>query len=79
MIDLKSEKAITLAVLISTVIVLLILATVAIYSVKSSKNVAPYNKMVADIELLHDKILDYYSKNGVIPKKNETETLKQNF
>lgn len=75
MIDLKSEKAITLAVLISTVIVLLILATVAIYSVKSSKNVAPYNKMVADIELLHDKILDYYSKNGVIPKKNETETL----
>ena len=78
MVDFKSEKAVTLAVLITTVIILLIVSSIAIYSVKSSKNVAPYNKMVADVELLHDKILDYYNKNGVIPKKDETQVLIDN-
>ena len=75
MFKLKSEKAITLSVLITTVIILLILSTIAIYSVKSSKNAAPYNKMLADINLLQEKVLDYYSKNGVIPKKNNTQTV----
>lgn len=63
------QKGITLISLIMTVIILLILSTITISSIRSSNNVAPYNNMIADITLLEDKILVYYNKYGEIPKK----------
>ena len=39
----------------------------AVYSQKSSRNIAPYNKMLADITLLEDKLFIYYNKNNEIP------------
>ncbi len=75
MMNIKLEKGITVISLIMTIIVLSILATVTVYSIKSSNNVAPYNKMLADITLLEDKLLIYYNKNGEIPKM-ETEVIE---
>ena len=68
---IKQEKGVTLVALITTVIVLTILTGVTFYSIKSSNSVGPYNKMVADITLLEDKILIYYNKFHEIPKKLE--------
>lgn len=65
------QKGITLISLIMTVIILLILSTITISSIRSSDNVAPYNNMIADITLLEDKILVYYNKYGEIPKKTD--------
>lgn len=65
------QKGITLISLIMTVIILLILSTITISSIRSSNNVAPYNNMIADITLLEDKVLVYYNKYGEIPKKTD--------
>lgn len=67
MTNIKSKKGITLVSLVITVIVLLILSGTAIYNSKSTKSVEKYNKMVADFELLNDKILVYYNKYGEVP------------
>ncbi|MBO4815625.1 MAG: hypothetical protein J5507_01485 [Clostridia bacterium] len=72
MTKIKTEKGVTLVSLIMTIIILSILSTITITTIKSSNNVAPYNKMIADISLLEDKILIYYNKNGEIPKKENT-------
>ena len=69
----KTKKGITLVALIITIILLLILSTTAITSMNNSNDVGPYNKMVADITLLEDKILIYYNKNGEIPVISNTE------
>lgn len=66
------QKGITLISLIMTVIILLILSTITISSIRSSNNVAPYNNMIADITLLEDKILVYYNKYGEIPKETDS-------
>lgn len=73
MIKIKNQKGITIVSLVMTVIILTILSTIAISTVKSSNNVGPYNKMIADINLLEDKLLIYYNKNGEIPVKENTE------
>jgi len=67
MINIKSKKGITLITLVITVIVLLILSGTVIYNSKSTNDVGKYNNMVADIELLNDKILVYYNKYGEVP------------
>lgn len=72
---LKSIKGVTLISLVMTIIVLSILLTVVSYSVKSSNGSIEYNKMLADIELLEDKILIYYNKNGELPITNVTATI----
>lgn len=72
MIKIKTKKGVTLVSLVMTIIILSILSTITITTIKSSNNVAPYNKMIADINLLEDKILIYYNKNGEVPKKDNT-------
>ena len=67
MIRIKTKKGITIISLVLTIVIISILATVAVYSQRSSHNVAPYNKMLADITVLEDKILIYYNKNQEIP------------
>ena len=73
MIKIKSKKGITVVSLVFTIVIISILTTVAVYSQKSSNNIAPYNKMLADISLLEDEILIYYNKNGELPIKENTE------
>ena len=71
----NSKKGITLVSLVVTIVILLILSTVSIYGIKSSNNINPYNEMIADINLLEDKILVYYNKYGEIPKTDENSEL----
>ncbi len=68
MINIKSNKGITLVSLVVTVIILLILSGTVIYNINLSDNVGEYNNMVSDIELLKNKILIYYNNNYEIPK-----------
>lgn len=68
---INSRKGITLVSLVVSIIILLILSTISVYSIRTSNNVSPYNNMVADINLLEDKILIYYNKYSEIPKTSE--------
>lgn len=65
---LKSENGITIVSLVITIIVLLILSGTVIYNMNSSNEVPKYNNMIADIELLEDKIKIYFNKYGDVPK-----------
>lgn len=73
---INSKKGITLVSLVVTIVILLILSTVSIYGVKTSKNINPYNEMIADINLLEDKILVYYNKYGEIPKSDGDDNVE---
>ena len=69
--NINSNKGITLVSLVVSIIILLILSTISIQVIRSSNNISPYNNMVADINLLEDKISVYYNKYGEIPKTSE--------
>lgn len=66
-INFRSQKGITLIILIITIVVLSILASVTVMKFDSGSDIRNYNYMCADIELLENKILVYYSKNGKLP------------
>lgn len=66
---IKSSKGITIVALIVTIIIALILSGTIIYTIKTSNDISPYNRMAEDIELLQDKILIYYNKYQEVPKK----------
>ena len=70
---IKNQKGITIVYVIITVIILLILSAIAVETTNNSNNTASYNKMIADITLLEDKILVYYNKNGEAPIVSDTE------
>ena len=63
----RNEKGITLVSLIITVIVLLILSGVVIYSVSTSPSTRDLMRMRADLELLRDRVLTYYNNHGQLP------------
>ncbi len=72
---LNSKKGITIVSLVITIIILLILSGTVIYNMNSSNEVPMYNNMVADIELLEDKIKIYFNKYGEIPKTDRYITI----
>ena len=69
---MKNNKGITLITLVLTIAILSILSGTIIYNMNISNNAGEYNNLVADAELLRDKILVYYNKNGDIPKTNRS-------
>ena len=71
---IRKNTGITLIVLVITIIILLILAAVVIYSLNSSPNTSKFNKMKADIDQLHDKILGYNQRYGELPILGRLET-----
>lgn len=64
------KKGITLISLILTIILLVILSTTIAFSTKAINKVRPYNNMIADINLLNDKVLVYYNKYRKVPRTN---------
>ena len=72
---ISSNRGITIISLVVTVILLLMLTGAGIYSINMSNNRAYYNKMVADINLLNDKVLVYYNKYNEIPKTSRIDAL----
>jgi len=75
MISVKNEKGITIVSLIFTIILLIILTTITKITIDGTKKDNAYNKMVADINVLEDKILVYYNKNGEVPIQDITELI----
>lgn len=68
MINIKCNKGITIVSLVITIIILLILTGVTISSIDLSNSNARYNNMVADINLIEDKVFIYFNKYNEIPK-----------
>lgn len=67
MINLKSNKGITMIVLVVTVVLMIILTTVSITSVNDGTDFRQYSLMVSDVELLENKILYFYREYGELP------------
>lgn len=66
-VNFKSQKGITLVILIVTIVILAILASVTIMNFDSGTDIRNYNYMCADIELLKNKVLVYYNNNKTLP------------
>ena len=71
---LKNSKGITLISLMVTIIALLIVSNMTIYSVKDSLGIGRLKDMQNDIENLNDKISAYYNQYGTLPIINEEYT-----
>lgn len=72
MINRKSKKGITLISLVITIVILLILSGTVIYSLNVSNGIDRYNKMVADIKLLNDKVHLFFNKYDETPVTTRT-------
>lgn len=70
--SIKNSKGITIIALVVTVVILLILTGTVIYNSNLSKSNYKYNKMVADLDILSDKIFDYYKKYNELPRTERT-------
>lgn len=66
---LKSQRGVTLIILVITIIIIAILTGAAIRKMDTGKDIRNYNYMCADIELLKNKVLAYYNENGSAPTK----------
>lgn len=64
---IKSNKGISLLSLVITIVIMTIIASVAINKSSDRLEINNINKMINDIELLEDKVSNYYLKYNVIP------------
>ena len=65
---IKNQKGITLASLVATIVIILIISTTVILNLNTGEDAKNYRKMCADIESLKDQTLIYYKNFGVAPK-----------
>lgn len=74
---MKSNRGITMLSLIITVVVMIIIAGTTVYTASNRNKVNDFKKMQTDIELLNDKVSNYYIKYGGIPilQKDNTGVL----
>lgn len=64
---IKQEKGITMVALVITVIILLIVTNMLIYNAKDSVHIKALTNLYNDIELLREKVSEYYNEYGKIP------------
>ena len=67
MINLRSNKGVTLLVLTITVIVLIIVSSIIITNSKSQIATKRINNLYSDIDSISTKVSDYYLKNNSLP------------
>lgn len=65
--NLKENKGITLIALVMTVIILLILSGAMVYNSTNQIKIKKINDLKNDIQILSEKIEDYYIKYGSLP------------
>lgn len=70
----KNQKGITLLALTITVIVMVIVMGTLIYNANNQVKVGKVNKLYSDIELINDKVSDYYLKYNTLPLKTAGNT-----
>lgn len=74
---IKQEKGITMIALVIIVIMLLILTNVLVYNARDSFHIQALNDLYSDIELLRNKVSEYYNEYGEIPAKIQYTNIKQ--
>lgn len=65
----KNHKGVTLMTLVITIVLLLIISNMVIYSVKDNLGIEKLKYMQNDIENLNDKVSAYYNQYGDLPIK----------
>ena len=65
----KNQKGVTLITLMVTVVILLIVSNIVIYSIKDNLGIEKLKYMQNDIENLNDKVSAYYKQYGALPIK----------
>ena len=68
---IKKEKGVTMVALVITVIILLILTNMLIYNATDSAQIKSLTSLYNDIELLREKVSEYYNEYGKIPANIE--------
>ena len=66
---IKQEKGITLSILVITVIVMLIITGTLVYNAQDTAQLKKLTNLYNDIELLEEKVSEYYNEYGKIPAK----------
>lgn len=68
---IKKENGITLSTLVITIIVLLIITSTLIYNANDTIQVQKRTKLYNDIELLREKVSEFYNEYGELPAKTK--------
>ena len=66
---IKQEKGISMISLVITIIILLILTNMLIYNTQDNIHIKALTNLYNDIELLREKVSEYYNEYGKIPAK----------
>ncbi len=66
---IKKENGISMISLVVTIIILLIVTNMLIYNAKDSIHIKALTNLYSDIELLREKVFEYYNEYGQIPAK----------
>lgn len=66
---IRTEKGVSLLVLVITIIIMLILTNMLIYNATDSIHIRNLNNLYNDISTLRENINDFYNKYGQIPAK----------
>lgn len=74
---MKQEKGVTMVALVVTVIILLIITNILIYNAKDSIHINALTNLYNDIELLEEKVSEYYNEYGKIPAKIKYTNISQ--
>lgn len=68
-ISLKNNKGVTFLTLVISILMMTIIAGILVVNSKSARQIQRLKNMYNDIEILEDKVSNYYLKYGTIPKK----------
>lgn len=66
---IKKEKGVTMVALVITVIILLILTSMLVYNATDSVHIKALTNLYNDVELLREKVSEYYNEYGEIPAR----------
>lgn len=64
---IKQEKGISMVSLIITIIILVILTNMLVYNARDNIHIKALTNLYSDIELLREKVSEYYNEYGEIP------------
>ena len=74
--NIRQEKGITMITVTIAVIILLVITGILMFNAKDAVYIRNYNNLKNDIELLRDKIANFYNENGSIPDIQRVMTIR---
>ena len=76
---MKSNKGITIIILIVTIVIMLIITGTIVNQSMQNIRMQPLNQLFDDLELIEDKVALYYHQYGNLPIKSDTYSGSMNF